>query len=102
MLQHVNPSSRPVVRRRSRSQVPLEKKAFSLHADVFQDLKAAVADGLAPNLSAFVEAAVIEKLQRSKRKRLYDTYAQAAQDSAFLADMEQLTQAFGASAADGL
>lgn len=102
MHQPGNAVRKPVVRRRGRSRIPLEKRAFSLHTDVIENLKAAVADGLAPNLSAFVEAAVIEKLQRSKRARLYDAYALAAKDPAFLADMEQVSQDFDRTASDGL
>ncbi|MCA2987093.1 hypothetical protein [Gemmatimonas sp.] len=102
MSQHASSTAAPTVRRRSRGGAPLEKRAFSLHANVIQEARAAVADGLAPNLSAFVEAAVIEKLRRSRRARLYEAYAVAANDPAFMADMEQLTTAYDATAADGL
>ena len=91
MSQRVRSDAAPIIRRRGRGELPLEKRAFSIHANVFEELRVAVADGLAPNLSAFVEAAIVEKLERSKRTRLYEAYAEAAQDPAFMADMDQFT-----------
>lgn len=101
MLQHATSNVAPIIRRRNRGGA-LEKKMFSLHAHVIRALKSAVDEGLAPNLSALVEEAVIEKLRRSKRARLHDAYAEAAQDPAFMAVMEQVATAYSATAIDGL
>ena len=78
------------------------KKSFTLHADVVQAADAAVSAGEAENLSAFVEAAIQEKLWRTKRSSLYGAYQAAARDSAFMADMKGVAAQFDASSADGL
>lgn len=92
----------PGTRRRRRGEAPTRKASFTLHADVIEAVKAAVGEGAAPNSSAFVEAAVREKLQRAQRAQLYAAYAEAAQDPAFLADMRAVGAAFDRTAADGL
>lgn len=91
-----------VVRRRRRTETPTVKKSFTLHEDVVQAADAAVGAGAAENLSAFVEAAIEEKLRRTKRAELYGAYQEAAQDPAFMADMQALTAQFDAAAGDGL
>jgi Arc/MetJ-type ribon-helix-helix transcriptional regulator len=91
-----------IVRRRRRAEVRTVKKSFTLHEDVVQAADAAVGSGEAENLSAFVEAAIEEKLRRSKRAKLYRAYDQAAQDPAFMADMHEVTARFDATSADGL
>lgn len=90
-----------VIRRRRQSETPTVRKSLSLHADVLQAAEAAVDEGEAANLSAFVEEAVQEKLRRSKRSKLYAAYAAAAQDPAFMADMREMTAAFATTTNDG-
>lgn len=92
----------PGSRRRRRSENPTVKKSFTLHEDVVQAAAAAVCEGAAENLSAFVEQAIEEKLRRANRARLYDAYAEAAQDPAFMADMRDVATDFDAAVNDGL
>lgn len=100
MARLAQPPSPPVVRRRR--EAPTQKASFTLHADVIEAVKAAVGEGLASNSSAFVEAAVREKLQRAKRTKLYAAYAAAAEDPVFRADMAAVGKAFDRTTADGL
>lgn len=80
----------------------MEKTALTFHAGVLDAVDDAVGAGLAPNRSAFVEAAVQEKLTRTRRATLYQAYAAAAQDPAFLADMRAVETAFDRTVDDGL
>jgi len=89
-------------RRRRSTGAPMEKTALTFHAGTLDAVDAAVGAGLAPNRSAFVEAAVEEKLTRTRRATLYQAYAAAAQDPAFLADMQAVEAAFDRAAGDGL
>jgi Arc/MetJ-type ribon-helix-helix transcriptional regulator len=89
-------------RRRRRSEVPTVKKSFTLHEDVVQAVDAAVKAGEIENQSAFVEAAIEEKLRRSKRAKLYRAYGAAAQDPAFMADMQAVSAQFDDVTGDGL
>ncbi|HYD54267.1 MAG TPA: hypothetical protein VEA99_16650 [Gemmatimonadaceae bacterium] len=94
--------STTVVRRRRRTETPTIKKSFTLHEDVVQAADAAVRAGAAENLSAFVEAAIEEKLRRTRRAELYGAYQEAAQDPAFMADMRAVTTQFESAEGDGL
>lgn len=80
----------------------MEKTALTFHAGVLAAVDAAVGAGLAPNRSAFVEAAIEEKLTRARRTTLYQAYAAAARDPAFLSDMQDVDAAFDRTAGDGL
>lgn len=95
-------ASSVVRQRRRRSASRTIKKSFTLHENVIRAADAAVGAGEAKNLSAFVEAAIEEKLRRSKRAKLYGAYAQALRDPVFMADMRGVTAQFEAAAADGL
>lgn len=95
-------SSSQAVRRRRRSEIRTIKKSFTLHEDVVQAAEVAVQEGEAENLSAFFEAAVQEKLRRSKLAALYGAYQAAAQDAVFMAEMRAMTRQFEAISADGL
>lgn len=91
------------VRRRRRAEgVEIQKTSFSLHERVLAEVRAVVQGGLAASASAFVEQAIEEKLRRMRRTALYAAYEEAARDPLFMADMEAVTQAFDATAGDGL
>jgi Arc/MetJ-type ribon-helix-helix transcriptional regulator len=92
----------PARLRRRRSDTRTVKKSFTLHEDVVEAANAAVGAGEAENLSAFVEAAIEEKLRRGKRERLYSAYQEAAQDPAFMGEMREVTAAFDHTGTDGL
>ncbi len=102
MRQEVLPSAPAVRRRRRSSTAPLEKRAFTLHADVVEAVKEAVQQGVAQNQSAFVESAIREKLERTKRARFNDAYAAAAADPAFVQEMMLDAEAFDGTVSDGL
>jgi hypothetical protein len=48
-----------------------------------------------------VERAILRELQALRRQRVYDAYAHAASDAAFMKDMEVITRAFEPSSSDG-
>ena len=90
------------VRRRRRQRGSIHRASFTLHEHVVLSAKEAVAQGLAPNLSAFVEEALEEKLRRTRRATLYAAYEDAAKDSCFVAEMDEVDRSFGVALRDGL
>jgi len=97
-----NAPAKPRVIRRRRAASKTVKKTFTLAEETVRLLGAAVREGGAENLSAYVEAAIEEKLRRSSRDQLYDAYQGAARDSEFMADMRGVAKDFTSTAADGL
>lgn len=95
-------ANNPAFRRRRQDQIPREKTSLSLRADVLAAAKEIVQSGRAENLSAFVEAAVEEKVRRTKRAALYASYESAANDAEFRSSMSDVTRDFARSVADGL
>ncbi|MFN2563536.1 MAG: hypothetical protein ABR499_00825 [Gemmatimonadaceae bacterium] len=96
-------ASRPIIRRRRiTAGEPLKKATFQIHASVVDAIKAAVQAGVAPSANALVEEAVKDKLRELRRARVYQAYAEAAQDPAFNEDVEDTTRAFEGTTADGL
>lgn len=89
-------------RRRRQDQAPRERTSLSLRADVLNSAKAIVRAGGAENLSAFVEAAIEEKIQRGKQAALNEAYALAAKDPAFREDATAVSCDFAATDRDGL
>jgi len=65
-------------------------------------LKHAVSHGHVVSASAFVEAAILEKLARERRGVLHTAYAEAAGDARFLADLRATARALAAADNDGL
>lgn len=102
----MDPSAAPAkpkaVPRRRRPDSKTVKKTFTLAEETVRLLGAAVRAGDAENLSAYVEAAIEEKLRRSRRDELYDAYRSASQDAAFMADMRGVAKDFKRAVADGL
>lgn len=94
--------SATVVRRRRQDQVARERTSLVIRADVLEAAKEIVTAGRAENLSAFVEAAVEEKVRRTRRNDLYSAYAEAAADQAFKESMSSVSRHFEPSEADGL
>ncbi len=94
--------NRTPLRRRSSSADPLKKVTLRLHTKVTEAVRAAVNDGAAPSTDVFVEQAVVAALQERRRERLYQAYADAAHDPAFVADMNDTSGAFDAAVSDGL
>lgn len=94
-------ANRTSLRRRSTATDPLKKVTLRLHTRVTEAVRAAVEAGEAPSSDAFVEEAVVAALRERRRRRLYAAYAEAAQDPAFQADMEETTRAFDVTLRDG-
>jgi len=102
MARSAAPSKPRIITRRRRAASKTVKKTFTLAEETVRLLGAAVREGRAENLSAYVEAAIEEKLRRATRDVLYDSYQAAAQDPAFMADMRGVAKTFKRTAADGL
>jgi hypothetical protein len=81
---------------------PTVKKSFTLTEDLVRAADAAVAASGAPNLSAFVQDAIAEKIRREKRSKLHAAYAEAARDPEFMADMREVALEFDRVVGDGL
>jgi len=98
---HSPAQSKPVPRRR-RANSRTVKKTFTLAEETVRLLVTAVREGGTENLSAYVEAAIEEKLRRSRRDELYDAYQAASHDAHFMSDMRGVVKDFRRAAADGL
>ena len=88
-------------RRRARGDDPLRKISLRLHESVAVAVRAVVAAGEAPSADAFVEDAVVAYLRERRRQRVYASYAEAAADPAFMADMDGTMRAFDPTLGDG-
>lgn len=95
-------ASAPIARRRRQDQIARERTSLVMRADVLEAVRAIVTSGGAENLSAFVEAAVEEKVRRTRRDALYASYAEAANDQAFRESMASVSREFAPSEVDGL
>jgi hypothetical protein len=69
---------------------------------VAEAVKQAVEAGAAESQNAFVERALIRALRDLRRQRVYDAYAAAAADPAFLDRMKRVTDAFEPATGEGL
>jgi hypothetical protein len=69
---------------------------------VAEAVKQAVEGGAAENQNAFVERALIRELKEIRRQRVYDAYARAAADPAFVEDMRSIGSSFETATSDGL
>ena len=88
-------------RRRTSSANALQKMSFQLHASVAEAIRAAVRTGEAPSANVFVEEAVKERLRQRRRERVYASYAAAALDPSFRAEVADLERAFDVTVGDG-
>jgi hypothetical protein len=57
---------------------------------------------MAESQNALVERAVLRFLAEKRREKLYASYAEAAQDPVFMADMRVVADAFETAVGDGL
>jgi PAS domain-containing protein len=87
---------------RTGRRAPRKKPGYQLPEALVRAVKDAVDQGAAESQNAFVERALIRELREARRRLLYDAYAAAASDPAFLADMDSTTAAWEPAAADGL
>lgn len=92
----------PAIRHRRPGNVQRERTSLSIKADVLDAARQIVSAGEAENLSAFVELAIEEKIRRTKRAALYESYAAAASDPQFMDDMRSVSLSFEDAVGDGL
>jgi hypothetical protein len=65
-----------------------------VRSSVAEAVRQAVEAGAADSQNAFVERALVRELRELRRKRVYDSYAQAASDPTFREDMAEVSGAF--------
>ena len=94
--------SRSTLRKRRQDQIDRERTSLSLPADTLRTVREFIRLGMADNVSAFVEVALAEKIERVKRDALYAAYEAAARDARFGEDMRDVTAAFRNTDSDGL
>ncbi len=94
-------ASRAPLRRRSDASDPLRKVTFRLRTRVTEAVRALVDAGDAPSSDAFVEEAVIAALRARRQERVYAAYAEAAQDPAFVSQLDGINRAFEVTLRDG-
>jgi hypothetical protein len=100
----IDPRPDVAVRHRQRISAadPLKKAGIQMRQSVLEAVKVAVQEGAAASQNTFVERAVITELRELRRKHVYEAYAEAAADPAFLDRMKSVAQALDGAAADGL
>jgi Arc/MetJ-type ribon-helix-helix transcriptional regulator len=75
--------------------------SFQLHVSVAEAIRAVVKAGAAPSANAFVEEAVREALRERRREKVYASYAKAAKDPEFMAEMLETDRVFDVTVSDG-
>ena len=76
------------------STKPRRKVTYSLPVELIEDVTCVVREGAASSYSAFVEEALTEKVRAAREEALAAAFGEAAADPAFLADVEETTNAF--------
>jgi len=89
-------------RRRGSADDPLSKVTFQIHESVMDQVRAAVDDGAAPSLNAFMERAADNLLRELRRVEVYEAYGAAAQDSKYMAEQAAVIAEGETSLSDGL
>lgn len=79
---------------------PTRKVTYSLPDELLEQVRAVVSEGAAPSYSAFVERALTEEVRRAREKKLAEAFREAAEDPAFLADVDETMRDFRASDAE--
>lgn len=89
-------------KKRSSRKDPLKKTGYQIRLSVAKAVREAVDEGAADSQNAFVERALVRELRELRRRQVYEAYAKAAADPAFLRDMAATTEAYDPSTGDGL
>ena len=97
-----NVGNRPGQTPRTGRTKPVETISCELPSSVADASGAVVEAGEAPSASAFIGAAVRERLRERRRQRAYAAYAEASRDCAFVAEIAQMERAYDATIGDGL
>lgn len=67
----------------------LLKVTYSLPEDLIAGVRSVVKEGAAPSYSAFVEQALSDRVRRAREDQLAGAFRNAAEDPAFLGDVER-------------
>ncbi len=89
-------------RKRSTAKDPLKKTGYQIRLSVAKAVREAVDEGAAESQNAFVERALVRELRELRRRQVYEAYAEAGGDPAFLEDMGATTEAYEPATGDGL
>lgn len=81
---------------------PLEKTGYRIPRSVVAMVREAVEAGEARSQNELVERALRRELRSIRQRRLYEEYARAAADAAFVEDMGVEAAAWSVAARDGL
>lgn len=71
-----------------------KKATFNLHSDVLAELDEVMAKGMAPSKNALVEQALRKELSELRRQARRVLWQEAARDTQFLKDVEEVETAF--------
>lgn len=88
-------------RRRSTAADPLRKVTLRLHERLTVAIRRLVHAGEAASTDAFIEDAILAQFRERRRARVYAAYAAAASDQAYVAEMDELNDAFDGATSDG-
>jgi hypothetical protein len=97
-----SPQAETPTRRRRTTNDPPRKTGWQVRSSVAEAVKQAVQEGAAESQNAFVERALVRELRALRRQRVYEAYAAAAKDPAFVADMARVSQDLEPAVGDGL
>ena len=89
-------------RRRRSGRDPLRKTGWQVRQSVADAVREAVEAGAAESQNALVERALVRELKALRRRQIYDAYASAAADPAFMEEMRATTSAYEVAVGDGL
>jgi len=78
------------------------KVTYQLKEETVRRVKSAVRAGRAATMSEFVEQALAEKLERLRRESIRERIEAAGADPLYVADVQEMTEAYQTSAGDGL
>jgi metal-responsive CopG/Arc/MetJ family transcriptional regulator len=70
------------------------KATFNLHTDVLAELDEVMAQGRAPSKNALVEQALVKELKELRRQERQRLWQEAAKDTLFLKDIEDIETVF--------
>lgn len=85
-----------------RSDDPLEKTGYRIPRSLVSMVREVVEAGEARSQNEFVERALRRELRALEQQRLYEAYAKAAADAAFMADMDDAAKVWANAEGDGL
>jgi Arc/MetJ-type ribon-helix-helix transcriptional regulator len=103
VLMHANAIAPTITRRRrSAGEDPLKKITLQMSESVVAAIKSLVDKGEAPSANVLVEDAVRTMLGERRRAEVYAAYHEAAKDSVFMKDMNEVTAEFDVAIGDGM